>query len=498
MEGDGVVKKETVAVLDIGKTNKKVLLYDRKFNVLAEQRTTIDPIFVDDIEVENTDLLLTWFKDKLKQLAEHHHIRAIAVSAHGATCAVLNEQNELAHPVLSYTGTKGLEIVDAFFAALGDRIRLHRETFSPDLGFSNVGKHLFFLKTRKPDVWKNVRHALLYPGYVGFVLTGNMGIETTYLGNHTYLWNFQDWTWSSVARALGVDRMFPNDIKRPWDILGTLKPDVAAACGISSDCVVTQGIHDSNANYLPYLAQGFSNFLLNSTGTWCVLMRSSETLELTDEEIDAKVFFNLDAFGKPVRTCIFPAGMEYDTFRAFTDSRDQNDLDATRQVIAERRVFVVPGVLTGAKPFPSATPRVVIEEDVYPLDTLQQRSDKPMAFLGQQYYGALNISLAFATRRMLRLCGVEKGTKVFVEGGFANNVPYCEALATLCPDLEIMLTNMKEGTSFGAALTGWMATNQISLTDIGKEFTIETRRVQPRDFGDMAAYEEKFNQLVTS
>ena len=48
-----------VAVLDIGKTNKKVSLYGRDFEVLGEERTPIETIDWQGIEVEDTERLLT-------------------------------------------------------------------------------------------------------------------------------------------------------------------------------------------------------------------------------------------------------------------------------------------------------------------------------------------------------------------------------------------------------------------------------------------------------
>lgn len=492
------MKTPAVAVLDVGKTNKKIRLYDRGFAALAEERTAIEPQMIDGLEVENTEAILAWFREAMKRLTAEHEVLAIAVSAHGATCALLNETGRLAHPVLSYTAAKGEEVVEEFYTTFGDRVRLHRETCSPDLGFANVGKHLFYIKTRSPEAWSKCRYALFYSSFLGHELTGQLGMEPTYLGNHTYLWNFAEWTWSSVGLALQADRLFPRQISSPWDCLGTVKPDLAQDCGLPPACKVTQGIHDSNANFLPYLAQGYTDFLLNSTGTWCVAMRRAERPDLTDEEIAAKVFYNLDALGKPVRTCIFPAGMEYDTFRGFTDARDENDVEAVRRVIAERSLFLVPGVLPDAAAFPGATPRVVDGGKVYPLATLQKTTGKPMASLGQAYYAALNLSLAFATRRILRICGAERGTTVFVEGGFANNPTYCELLAVLCPDLEITLTNVREGTSFGAALTAWMLAEGLSFDQIGREFEIETSRVRAQDYGDLAAYETAFNELLKS
>jgi len=492
------VKPPVVAVLDVGKTNKKVSVYDRQFQVLAEERTTIQSKECNGLEVEDTETLLSWFHSSLKKLSAGFDIRILAITTHGATVTLLDEDGKLAHPVISYSAPKGDEIQEEFYRTFGDRATLHAATCTPDVGFANMAKVLYYVKTRLPDVWSQCRHALFYTSYLGYEIAGALGVEPTYVGNHCYLWDFAKNTWSNVARQLGTDKLFPPRFSAPWECLGPVKPEIAAACGLSSDCKVTQGIHDSNANFLPYLAQGYANFLLNSTGTWCVLMRPASTIHLSPQEIEAKVFFNRDAFGHPVRTCIFPAGMEYDTFRSFTQLKDESDADTVRAVVRDKNLFVIPGVLPNASAFPGATPRVVEGKRVYLLDDLRNQPDAPMTRLGQAYYGALNLALALATRKMLAWCDVTQGTTVFIEGGFAKNKVYCELLATLCPEQHFALTNVKEGTSFGAALTGWMLADGLSLADIGKEFTIQTTPIHPQDFGDLASYEALLKPLLRS
>lgn len=490
------MERAVVAVLDVGKTNKKLSLYSREFEVLGEERTTLDVEDYKGLEVEPTGQLLSWFKTALSRLAKDFQVRAVAITTHGATCALLDDAGKLAHPVISYTCPKGAEIQEEFYRAFGDRDTLHRATCTPDLGFANVGKILFYVKTRLPEVWARCKTALFYTSYLGYELTGKMGRECTYLGNHTYQWNFHEKTWSSVARGLGADRMFPEKLSNPWDCLGTLKPELASACKVPEDCRVTMGIHDSNANFLPYLAKGYGNFILNSTGTWCVGMRQSATPDLTDEEVKAKVFYNLDAFGNPLKTSIFPAGMEYDTFGGFGTGKDESDFGAVQEVITRRDLFIIPGVLPDASAFPGATARVVHQGKVYPLAELYNDAGKPMASLGRAYYAALDLSLALASRAMLKRCGAQKGTTVFVEGGFAKNKTYCETLAALCPDCTIALTNVKEGTSFGAALTAWMLAEGTGLERLGADFTIQTAEVATRGLEHLGAYEQPFNALL--
>jgi sugar (pentulose or hexulose) kinase len=487
------VAESVVAVLDVGKTNKKVSIYDRAFNVLADERTPIEPYMLGDIEVEDTDRLLSWFRDALKRLAKKYRIESIAITTHGATFAVLDAAGKLAHPVISYTSARGAEVQEEFYEVFGSREDLHRKTCTADIGFCNMAKVLYFIKTRLPEAYARCNHGLFYGPYLGYELTGQMGLEPTFPGNHTYFWDFAGHTWSDVARALGADRLFGLPMQAPWETLGTVKPELAAECGLPSDSKVTIGIHDSNANFLPYLAKGHDDFLLNSTGTWCVLMRNSATDRLTDEQIRARVFFNQDVLGRPVRTSLGTLGMDYDTFDAISGVKDAADREATRRVVAERKVFVIPGVLPDASVYPNSPARVIVGENEYLLRDLKKGTPfAPFTELGQEYRAALNLGLAVTTAELLKCCGLSEGTWVFTEGGFAKNRVYCQALQALCPKQQFALTTVKEGTSFGAAITAWMAATGRSLEEIGEGFSIERAPVEPDDFGDIEAYREAY------
>lgn len=489
------MKTQVVAVLDVGKTNKKVLLYDRAYQVQAETRTAFDPRECNGLEVEATDELLAWFKDALKTFARDYDIRAISVSAHGATCALLDAQGALAHPVVSYTCPKGAEVQDEFYAKYGDRKTVLRETASADVGFANIAKMFYYFQTRLPEVWATVEHALFYNTYLGYELTGVMANELTYLGNHNCFWDFEAQTWSRIGKDLGADTLFPEKMLKPWETLGPLKPEIAEACGLSPDCLVACGLHDSNANFLPYLAQGHDDFILNSTGTWCVAMKRAASRSLTGAEIAANLFFNMDATGWPVLTALFPGGMEYDKFSKFSTLSDESTAALMNEVVAARNCFVVPGALPSAKVFVEAEPKVVDRDARYDLAQLEAGA-VPIDAMGQRYFAALNLGLAIGSAEMMRRLSAAPGCKVFIEGGFANNLPYCQALAALCPGITIALTNMKEGTSFGAALAGWILAEGLSLEAAGQEFTIAVDPVAPAVEGDLAAYEAAWRAVL--
>ncbi len=490
------MKTCAVAVLDVGKTNKKIRLYDRQFQPLAEERTSLDTRMQDGLEVEPTEELLAWFRQAMARLGSEYDIRAISVCAHGATVAMLDEAGKLAYPVISYTSEKGAEIEQEFYDVFGKAEALHYDTCTPNVGFTNGAKALYYVSKRMPEVWDKVATVLFYNSYLGYELTGNYSMEPTYLGNHNYLWNFFDGTWSQVGIRMGAHTRFPDKMGSPWDSLGTVKPELAKACNLPEDCQVTLGIHDSNANFLPYLAKGYEHFILNSTGTWCVLMSKSPTPLLTEAEVKSNVFHNLDAFNRPLKTVIFPGGMEYEKFGALTSVKDESSVDDVKNVIAQKRVFIVPGVMPAASAFPGVEAKVSVDGEVRLYKDLEEAGDAPYSPLGQEYYAALNVSLALATRQLLERCGGEKGATVFIEGGFARNKRYCELLAALCPDYTIALTNQAEGTAFGAALTAWMLADGIELAAIGREFEIETTPIMPPDFGDLEGYWAAFKEYA--
>ena len=490
-------KTPCVLVLDVGKTHKKVALYDRDFRVLAEERRYFGTADWQGIEVEQTGEVLAWQRERLRAFAKDFDIRSISVTAHGATLALLEESGELAMPVVSYTASVGHDVQDEFYELYGTREALLRETGSADIGFCNMAKVLHYVRTRRPDVWERCRHGLFYASYFAYELSGVMAMEPTFIGNHSYLWDFSTNDWSRIARDLGADQLFAKPVQDSWAALGPLREDWARDCGIDSKCVVAAGIHDSNANLLPYLAREQSDFLLASTGTWCVLMRPTDAPRLTDEQVEANVFFNLSAFRQPVLTGLLPTGMEYETFASFSAHSDAQDVGALEQLVSASDVFIVPGTLPDVPLFPGATPGLRIGERAYSLDQLRNGdAADEITRLGQRYFAALNISLALATKRALAPLNAPKDSTIYIDGGFATNAVYCRLLATLCPEHRWVLTQNKEGTSFGAALTGWAAAERAHPGELSTRFGFEISIVDPLRVPTLPKYVERFEHAT--
>ena len=73
---------------------------------------------------------------------------------------------------------------------------------------------------------------------------------------------------------------------------------------------VLAGVHDSNANFLRYLAGGQSHFSLLSTGTWVIGFDTDADMLKLDHARD--IVANKSVFGKTVASCRFFGGKEFE------------------------------------------------------------------------------------------------------------------------------------------------------------------------------------------
>src|SRR5262249_13900293 len=146
-------------------------------------------------------------------------------------------------------------------------------TFSPNLPQGlNLGRQLYFLQQRHPELFARVGHILLYPQYWSWRLSRVMSSEVTSLGTHTALWRPHDRCYSALPRKQGRARLSPS-VFRAFDQLGSLRQDRAAAGGVPGRGLMACGIHDSNASYLRFLRDREREaFTVVSSGTWTIVM----------------------------------------------------------------------------------------------------------------------------------------------------------------------------------------------------------------------------------
>src|SRR3954467_7029538 len=83
-----------IAVFDVGKTNKKLFLFDEHYKILSEESTTFEETKDEDgFPCEDLQALTKWTWEKFWQISSNadYNLRAVNFSAYGASFVHLND-----------------------------------------------------------------------------------------------------------------------------------------------------------------------------------------------------------------------------------------------------------------------------------------------------------------------------------------------------------------------------------------------------------------------
>lgn len=125
------MKQKVIAVFDVGKTNKKILLFDEQLNVVLQKEKQFPVIKDDDgFECDNIELIKHWLVTTLKQLVTSNEYEVVGVnfSTYGASLAYLNEKGELLTPVYNYLKPLDSSIPENLYSRFGGEEEFCRRT----------------------------------------------------------------------------------------------------------------------------------------------------------------------------------------------------------------------------------------------------------------------------------------------------------------------------------------------------------------------------------
>jgi len=491
-----------IVVLDVGKTNKKLFVYDSRLRCLnpEEQGVEFAQVERDGLLADDLASICEWMLGGLRRAASRFdRIRCISITTHGATIALLGREPDrqfagdggLVFPVVSYEQEIELEEDEDFYASLGmTPEEMQRLTGTPRFGWLlNPGKQVYWLQRRFPERFAEVTDILMLPQYLGYLLTGEKGVEPTYLGCHGYLLDIDGQRYSIVAEKLGLlDKLPALPFRHPWEPLGRLRAEVAAETGLAGDCLVTLGVHDSNAALVPYFVRGSREFVVQDSGTWVVTMSPRDQARFAEDELGREVFFNRSIFGDPVKTTIFRGGAEFDFYRekvlAGFPHPEGIDLGLLRDVVSGRRAFCLPTVERGSGLFPQSTPRLEGVDIIF----RDPASAWCVVDLGLAIQGYQAITLAAGT-------GVGD---ISIEGNVGRSNPiYRSVISTLFPGARVSFGS-SGGAAYGSAILGAAAVEQKRPEELADRCRLELREIPKLDLdhASLRAYVTAFLDRV--
>lgn len=420
-------KPSAIAVIDIGKTNAKLVVWDHQGgHILFETDRPNHSIDGPPYRHLDTDGLWEFYLSALHTASQDIIIGKIIVTTHGATVAVLNDEG-LALPIPDYENTYPDTINHAY-----DTIRdAFEQSQSPRLPAGlNFGRQIFALEENFADEMLKTNDFLPFPQYWAWKLCGVKANEVTSLGCHSDLWRPHQKDWSHLAKSRGWDLKFP-PMRKAGDVLGHIRTDIARKTGLPEDCQIYCGIHDSNASLLPLINRLDQPFTLISSGTWtiCFAIGSKTTPELNEER---DTLCNVDLNGNAVPSARFMGGREYGVLA--NGNRETPTTAAITRLI-DNDCFAIPSFADAGGPF--------AQHPGYIKNRHALKTSEDEAALATLY-------CALMTDYCLDM--IKGAGTIVIEGPFAENPTLCGLLAQLRHDQTVFATPDSAGTSFGAAI----------------------------------------------
>jgi L-fuculokinase len=426
-----------IAIFDIGKTNKKLFLFDEHYKIVWEQSDVCAQTVDEDGEpCEDIQQLTEWAHRSLARITTltDVHIKAINFSAYGASFVYIDRDGKPIAPLYNYLKAYPALLKNKFYDTYGGETAFSMLTASPVLESLNSGMQLYRVKEQQPGLFSDIRFALHLPQYFSFLLTGEPCSDITSIGCHTNLWNFaQNHYHEWVYREGVADKLAP--------ILPSTTVLPAQGAAVKGTAIPLSGIglHDSSAALIPYQESFREPFVLISTGTWCISMNPFNDASLTEAELQKDCLCYMSYQGRPIKASRLFAGYEHEQqvqrlaahfncspMRAATVAFDA-DCVALLQAGDPANRVVGPGVfhrreLTAFPSFEAAYHRLM-------MDIMDQQVD--------------------STRLVLQDTDTHR---IFVDGGFGRNQVYMHLLARAFPDTEVFTASIPQATALGAAL----------------------------------------------
>ena len=414
-------------IFDIGKTNKKALVFDKDFHVIDEQQTVFDEL--PDMDGEPTDDITkieAWMK-KIGEGYKKAEISKINFATYGATIAHLDAKGKLLATPFNYLKKIPPSVKEQFLRGNEGISAFCTATASPDLDcLLNSGFQLYWLKKERPEFFNKIKTALHLPQYFSYVLTQQLASEYTSIGCHTMLWDFHHKTYHNWVEKEGLTHLFPKILP-----ISTTFPKFSR--GIPTEKTLEKlspqigiGIHDSSAALLPYLAREKNPFLLLSTGTWSICLNPFNTEPLTAHEFANDCLFYMRPDGATVKASRLFLGKIHDEAVEKLAHQFHQKPEVTREIRFNNEIYAL--ILRGGKKGENCENFI----EAYHLliyDLMKTQVEKIKLAAGSVVY-----------------------KKIIIDGGFAKNDLYLTMLKMALPNVKIEPSDMPQGTALGAAL----------------------------------------------
>lgn len=430
-----MAKQPVILIYDVGKTNKKILLYDPQYRLIFEESVQLGEITDEDgFPCEDIHALTEWIKISFQKMLndERFSIEAVNFSAYGASFVCVDENLQPLLPLYNYLKPYPEELKKKFYGQYGGEVEFSKTTASPVLGNLNSGMQLYRLKHEKPDVFFKIKYALHLPQYLSSILTGKAWSEITGIGCHTNLWDFTKQGYHDWVLSEGIAEKLP-PILNSAEVVSLKHNDKSVSIGV--------GLHDSSSALIPYLAEFHEPFLLLSTGTWCISLHAFNQTALSTHELQNDCLCYLTYQGQPVKAARLFIGFEHEQkVKQIAQYYKVSTEEVNRTAYNPALIAKIKSNLTSEK-LEEKNPHLPSPNSLDKFDSCEEAYHHLMIDIVKQQVSSTQL-----------VWRGKPADKIFVDGGFSKNTIYMNLIAEAFSEVEVYSAMVPQSSALGAAI----------------------------------------------
>jgi sugar (pentulose or hexulose) kinase len=417
-----------IAVLDIGKTNLKVLMATAEGEPIDSRSCANDWTIPMSYRAIDIGAVEEWFIEQLRTLGSRHPIGAIIATGHGCGAILVDDTGPVL-PMMDYESPTP-SWLDEIYA--GEAPSYSEVFCDGGTGAMRLAKQLIWQAEEFPAEFARAKHYLMIPQYFGWRLGGRPATEISTVAAQGQLWAPLAQRFATIVQRRHWTRLFP-PFAKAGEVLGELSSAIAKKTGLASTTRILCGVHDSNANLFRYRAAGRPNDTVLSTGTWMIGFNRNMPLLRMDKQ--RAMVANVTVDGETVASTLTMTGREYSILADSAVASDAEIIDAIPNLVSQGTTALPSFVAhDGLRPGSSLRGRII---GSLPRTAAQRRAIATL-------YAALTADAC--------LSALESSSSIVVDGGFAANAPFGQLLATLRPKQCVSMSRSRDGTALGAAL----------------------------------------------
>ncbi len=470
--------------LDLGTSSLKLLLVDEEGNIInsvcreyavyypksgwSEQRC-------EDWYSALCDAIFELTKDIDKK-----QISAISCAGQMHGLVILDEEDNVIRPAILWNDGRTDKETDYLNDVIGKKILSERTANIAFAGFTLP--KILWLQKNEPENYRKIKKIMLPKDYINYMLTGVHSTDYSDASGMLLL-DVKNKCWSKeMMNICGISENMLPKLYESFDVIGTIKPDVAEKLGLDSSVIVTAGAGDNAAAAIGTgtIGEGKCNISLGTSGTIFV---SSDSFGV-DENNALHSFCHADG-GYHLMGCMLSAASCNKWFcDGILQTKDYKaeEFNTGEAGLGKNKVFFLPYLMGERSPL-NDTDASGMFIGLRP-DTL--RSDM---------YQAVLEGVAFAVRDNLEII---KKLGINIEsctlcGGGAKSGLWRKILANVL-NTELKLPMSEEGPGYGAAMLAMVGDGLYENISACAEKLIKMRGSVKPDASVSALYNERYEK----